>query len=122
MLLEERAVDRCVLASDDEAALTLFEAAPFARAASRREVSRLYWGAILGREATAVGYRLLSVPSRYRGLTVPTPGFVAAARRIGCPVHVWTVNDPALARRLWRSGVAGIVTNFPERIKKANSY
>ena len=118
VLLEERAVDRCVLASDDGAALTLFEAAPFARAASRREISGLYWGIILGRKATT-GYRLLSVPTRYRGLPVPTRAFVTAARGIGCPVHTWTVNDPALARRLWAAGVAGIVTNFPDRILAA---
>lgn len=125
VLIEERAVDRCVLASDDGAALTLFEIEPFARAASRREISGLYWGTILGREAVASGYRLLSVPARYRGLTVPTRAFVRAARTIGCPVHTWTVNDPALARRLWKSGVAGIVTNLPDRIlaarQRANS-
>jgi len=56
------------------------------------------------------------VPVRHRGLPVPTRGFVAAARGLGCPVHVWTVNDPSLARRLWGCGVAGIVTNLPDRI------
>ena len=61
-------------------------------------------------------YRMLSVPLRYRGLPVPTRRFVAAARGLGCPVHVWTVNDPATARRLWARGVAGIVTNRPAAI------
>ena len=50
---------------------------------------------------------------------MPTRGFVAAARRLGCPVHVWTVNDAATARRLWARGVAGIVTNVPEVIREA---
>ena len=59
-------------------------------------------------------YQLLSVPVRHRGLPVPTRGFVAAARQLGCPVHVWTVNDPATARRLWARGVAGVVTNEPK--------
>jgi glycerophosphoryl diester phosphodiesterase len=44
--------------------------------------------------------------------------FVAAARGLGCPVHVWTVNDGATARMLWGRGVAGMVTNFPEVIRK----
>ena len=44
---------------------------------------------------------------------------MAAARRLGCPVHVWTVNDPATARRLWARGVAGVVTNEPEVILEA---
>jgi len=35
------------------------------------------------------------------------------------PVHVWTINDPATARRLWARGVAGIVTNVPEVIRAA---
>jgi glycerophosphoryl diester phosphodiesterase len=63
------------------------------------------------------GYRLLSVPVRYRGLRVPTRSFVAAARARGCPVHVWTVNDSSIARRLWQSGVAGILTDLPSRIQ-----
>jgi glycerophosphoryl diester phosphodiesterase len=56
---------------------------------------------------------------RYRGLAVPTRSFVAAARGLGCPVHVWTVNDAATAVTLWGRGVAGIVTNFPEAIRHA---
>lgn len=117
VLLEEGAVLRCVLASDESAALAAFGAEPFLRASSRQEISALYWGALFGRQTAAVaGYRLLSVPARYHGLVVPTRRFNAAARAIGCPVHVWTVNDPALARRLWANGAAGMVTNFPDRI------
>lgn len=124
LLLEKRAVDRCVLASDDMAALAVFGAAPFSRAASPREILQLYWGTILRRASLVASgrtirspYRVLSVPVRYRGLTVPTASFVSAARARGCPVHVWTVNDPSLAQRLWKSGVAGIVTNFPDRMR-----
>jgi glycerophosphoryl diester phosphodiesterase len=121
VLLQERAVDRCVLASDESAALAGLDA-DFSRAASPREISQLYWGSILRRtptpgSVTGSPYRVLSVPARYRGLTVPTARFVAAARGRGCPVHVWTVNDPSLAQRLWKSGVAGIVTNFPDRMR-----
>jgi glycerophosphoryl diester phosphodiesterase len=124
VLLEERAVDRCVLASDDLLALAAF-GSPFSRAASRQEISALYWGTLLRRIRAAPSpgaspsYRLLSVPARYRGLPVPTVPFVSAARRSGCPVHVWTVNDAGQARRLWNAGVAGIVTNFPDSIARA---
>jgi glycerophosphoryl diester phosphodiesterase len=117
LLLEEQAIDRCVLASDEPAALRCFRAGQFTCAACRPEISALYWGALLGKRATAdAGYRLLSVPVRHRGLPVPTRRFVAAARGLGCPVHVWTVNDPALARRLWSCGVAGMVTDVPDRM------
>jgi glycerophosphoryl diester phosphodiesterase len=44
---------------------------------------------------------------------------LAAARALGCPVHVWTVDRPAVAQRLWRMGVAGIVTNLPGAIREA---
>jgi glycerophosphoryl diester phosphodiesterase len=123
VLLDERATDRSVLAASEAAALSVFGAEPFIRAASRREISGLYWrtmlGSLAGGQAAAAGYRLLSVPARYRGFRVPTRSFVAAARGRGCPVHVWTVNDPSLARRLWSRGVAGIVTDAPDLIRAA---
>jgi glycerophosphoryl diester phosphodiesterase len=118
VLLEERAAERCVLASEYHDALEVFRGkAPFAVAASGREIGALYRATMLRRVPAAVGYRTLSVPERYRGLRVPTRSFVAAARKLGCPVHVWTINLPSVARRLWSVGVAGIVTNFPDRIR-----
>jgi glycerophosphoryl diester phosphodiesterase len=120
-LIEERAVERCVLASEQEAALELFREAPFTRGASGREISALYWATMFWRAAPPCGYRLLSVPERYHGLMVPTRRFVSAAGRMQCPVHVWTVNHPATAQRLWARGVAGIVTNVPDRIRAARS-
>lgn len=116
VLEEEKAVELCVLASEHHAALTLFREPPFATAASGAEIGALYRSVWLRRVPPSVPYRCLSVPLRYRGLPVPTQAFIAAARRLGCPVHVWTVNEPATARALWDKGVAGIVTNFPALI------
>jgi glycerophosphoryl diester phosphodiesterase len=121
VLLEEGAADRCVPASELSAALEIFRGEPFARAASAQEISDLYWAVIWRRRVTGVGYRTLSVPLRYRGMPVPTRAFVARARALGCPVHVWTVNRPATARRLWARGVAGVVTNLPAVIREATS-
>jgi glycerophosphoryl diester phosphodiesterase len=117
LILEEGAAERCVLASEHHAALQVFRQPPFAVAASGVEIGALYRGVLLRRVPPTVQYRTLSVPERHRGLRVPTRGFVAAARRLGCPVHVWTINDPAVAQRLWGLGVSGIVTNLPERIR-----
>jgi glycerophosphoryl diester phosphodiesterase len=119
VLLDQAAAERCVVASERGAALEQFGQMPFLRAASREEISRLFWGTTFGRVPASVAYRLLSVPERYRGITVPTRRFCAAARRFGCPVHVWTVDTAAGARRLWDRGVAGIVTNAPEGIRVA---
>jgi glycerophosphoryl diester phosphodiesterase len=121
VLLEERAVERCVVASEHVGALEMFREKPFACGASGAEISALYWSVMLRRRLPPSRHRLLSVPLRYRGLPVPTRGFVAAARRLGCPVHVWTVNDPATARRLWARGVAGVVTNVPDVMVRARN-
>jgi glycerophosphoryl diester phosphodiesterase len=119
VLLEENAVERCVLASEHLAALRLFRDPPFASAATGREIATLLRAALLRLRPSVVPYKLLSVPVRYRGFRIPTRAFVGAARQLGCPVHVWTVNDPVLARQLWSVGVAGIVTNFPALIRDA---
>jgi glycerophosphoryl diester phosphodiesterase len=119
VLLEERAVERCVLASEHHDALRVFREPPFTVAASGQEIGALYRAVLLRRVPASVSYQTLSVPLRYRGLPVPTRAFVAAARGLGCPVHVWTVNDAATAQLLWGRGVAGMVTNLPEEIAGA---
>lgn len=118
VLINESATDRCVLASEHREALELFREPPFVRAASGPEISELYRASLLRLPLPSPGYRLLSVPARHKLLTVPTPRFVKCARTLGCPVDVWTVNETATARSLWNRGVAGIVTNFPERMRK----
>ncbi len=119
VLVQEGAVERCVVASEHVAALEPFREPPFASAASAPEISQLYWAVLLRRRMAAPRYDLLSVPLRHRGIPVPTRRFVAAARGFGCPVHVWTIDEPATARRLWARGVAGVVTNVPRVIRKA---
>jgi glycerophosphoryl diester phosphodiesterase len=114
-------VDRCVVASEHRAALEAFRDPPFARAAAASEISELYWGLVFRRKIQPPRYDLLSVPLRYRGITVPSRRFVNAARAFGCPVHVWTVNDASTARRLWGRGVAGVVTNVPAAMVAARS-
>jgi len=118
VLLEGEAAERCVLASEHVGALELFRQEPFACGAAGAEISALYRRVLLRRPPRECRYRLLSVPLRWRGLPVPTRAFVRAARALGAPVHVWTVNDAATARRLWARGVAGIVTNVPDVIRR----
>lgn len=47
-----------------------------------------------------------------------TREFVDAARAAGQKLYVWTVDDPAEARRLVELGVAGITTNRPEWLRR----
>jgi glycerophosphoryl diester phosphodiesterase len=117
VLLEGDAAERCVLASEHLGAVEPFRQPPFVSGAAGPEISALYRAVLLRRALPECGYRFLSVPLRWKGLPVPTQAFVQAARTLGCPVHVWTVDDAATARRLWARGVAGIVTNVPDVIR-----
>jgi len=47
-----------------------------------------------------------------------TAGIVAAAHAAGQKVYVWTVDDPAQARRLQAMGVDGLITNRPGWMRK----
>jgi glycerophosphoryl diester phosphodiesterase len=114
------AVARTIPASAHDAALDAFRRPPFRYGASAAEIARLYFGTLLGRAPREAGHALLSVPLRHRGvLPVPTPWFLRQARALGSPVHVWTVDDPRVARRLWARGVAGVVTNDPGGMVRA---
>jgi glycerophosphoryl diester phosphodiesterase len=113
VLIDQGATDRVMVASFLEEALAPFRDGRFRTSASRRGIFRMWVASHLG-----IGLRgrdrAYSVPERYRDrIPVPTRRFVRAARNAGCPVHVWTVNDPARARVFWSLGVAGIITNFP---------
>lgn len=119
-LLEElEAAGRCVVASFVPGAILPFKRSPFAAGASRREILALTLQAWFG-GARPAGVSLYAVPVRYKDvIPVPTRRFVAAARRLGCPVHVWTVNEVAVAHRLWDAGCAGMITNYPGRLRAA---
>lgn len=114
-LLELGAADRAVIAGDDWRSLAAFEAPPFHRGASRRDIVGLKFGW----RAPAPSCRLYAVPDQYYGLPVPTRGFVSAAHRQNSTVHVWTVDSARAALALWRRGVNGIVTNCPDIIRSA---
>ncbi len=42
---------------------------------------------------------------------------LAEAKRLGLRVVVWTVNEPAAMRTLMDSGVDGIITDYPDRLR-----
>jgi len=44
--------------------------------------------------------------------------FIAKARQAGKKIHVWTVNDEKMMRELIDLKVDGIITNYPDRLKK----
>jgi glycerophosphoryl diester phosphodiesterase len=114
-LLAGGAAERSVVAGNDWRALRRFREPPFHLGASRRDIARLYFGV----GAPDRRCRNFAVPDSYYGLPIPTRRFVRAARRLGASVHVWTVDDARSARRWWRNGASGIVTNRPDAIAAA---
>jgi len=58
----------------------------------------------------------LQIPPRYGDTTLVDAASVAAAHRLGAEIHVWTINDPAEARRLLDLGCDGIMTDLPHLI------
>ncbi len=114
------AATRTVLASFKPRALEAFRRSPFLVGADRRDAFRLYVLTRLGLSGGEPRCLCYAVPWRWKNrIEVPTPRFVAAARRHGRPVHVWTVDDPAIARELWRRGTNGIITNRPGQMRQA---
>jgi len=107
------AVDRVILASELSEAMERSRAANMITGASRRDAVRLLRRACFGFDAGEVEYRALCVAWRLGVLRVPIRRMARAARAADVATHVWTVNSEAVAERLWRAGVNGIVTDDP---------
>jgi len=87
-----------------------------ATAASRGEVAALYFGRGRGSGTTGQPYRFLQIPVRYAGLSLITPAFIRCARARDVQCVYWTINDAPTMRTLIARGVAGIVTDRPDRL------
>ena len=119
-LVEEHAVDRCVVASFKPGAMRAFRNPPFVTGADRSDVALLAVRTRFGLRSPPPRCRLYAVPWRWKDrIEVPRHRFIAEAQRHGCPVHVWTVDDVALAGLLWDRGANGIITNRPAEMLKA---
>jgi len=62
-------------------------------------------------------FEALQVPPSHSGLTVVDPPFVAAARRHGIQIHVWTIDQPSEMRRLLALGVDAVMTDRPDLLR-----
>ena len=108
--------DRVIVGSFESAPLGAVRAAGIRTLASRREARRFWLATRLGWAPPGDRYEAFSLPE-YRGrIRVVDSRFVRLAKQKGRPVHVWTVDDVETARRLRSLGVAGILTNYPERM------
>ena len=84
------------------------------RAADQRSVACLWALALLGLEDLwRPDGDALQIPPRLGRLPVASPRLLAAARRHGVPVHVWTLNHPDDWDRYLGLGVDGIMSDDP---------
>jgi glycerophosphoryl diester phosphodiesterase len=113
------AVSRCVVESFDARAIDPFRGSRIAIGASSSDVKRLLHRVVTRRPVQSLPYSVMCIPRWLRGIRVPIASLVTLTRPAGCLVHVWTVNDPAVARRLWSIGVRGIISDDPGLIRRA---
>jgi len=112
------AAARVLVGSFLHEALACFREYGIRRIASELESAR-FWGWSRVRAAFGTrGYSAFSVPVRHRGIRVADRAFVRTAARRGLPVHVWTVDERAEAESLRALGIAGIITNRPDRMTR----
>ncbi|MDP4500488.1 glycerophosphodiester phosphodiesterase family protein [Nonomuraea turcica] len=94
------------------------EMAPGTRRFALIELDTLHWhegglGDDIPAAARAAGATTLS-PEH----VMVDEALMAQAAAAGLDVAVWTVNEPGLAGRMLDLGVAGIVTDYPDRLRK----
>lgn len=112
------AVDRSVVASADWRAVAPARGGRLRTGASSRDAALL----LVSRSAPRrLPYETLCIPQRHWGIPIPIGILSRRAKRAGTLTHVWTVNDAAAARRLWRLGVSGIITDVPDRMVAVRS-
>lgn len=110
---------RIIVAGFDPDATRPLRGAGFALGASTPDVARLLLPALLRLRVGPQLFQALCIPPRWHGLAVPIAALARALRESGTVIHVWTVNDPAYALRLWREGVQGIISDDPRLILAA---
>ena len=111
-----QARDRCIVASFDDRALAPFRGSGFKVSSTQRDVARLLLPAQLGLAIQRPRFDTMCIPRSFRGLPLPIGALVRSLGRLGLLVHIWTVDNPRIARDLWRVGVRGIITNDPATI------
>jgi glycerophosphoryl diester phosphodiesterase len=113
------AQERVLVGSAETVVVERFYRSGLRTCASMRDAAMLIPIALAGLKPSKPKYDVLSITPRFHGFPVPVVRMAAAARRVGIATHVWTVNEPDVARALWRAGVAGIVTDDPAAMLRA---
>ena len=104
---------RVIIGSFVDAALEAFQRERVPVSPGVRLMVGHFLPALTRRSPAALPFQALNIPRFHYGLPLPVRGYAAMMRAAGGPTHVWTVNDAAVARRLWADGVTGIISDDP---------
>jgi glycerophosphoryl diester phosphodiesterase len=107
------ATGRVIVAAFDGQTLEAFRGSNIPVSSATAHVARLLLPAVLGRQVAHLPFQVMSLPPVYRGLRLPLGAIAHAVAFARVPVHVWTVNSADQARRLWRKGIRGILSDDP---------
>jgi glycerophosphoryl diester phosphodiesterase len=115
------ATSSCVAAAMNAPAVAPLRGSDLATGASAGDVLRLLGDVIFRRRPAALPYSALCIPRFYSGVPLPVASLARLARGARAATHVWTVDDVAIAQRLWSDGIQGVVTNDPAPMLRARS-
>jgi len=107
-------VARVLMDSTALDAVTPFRGTALLSGACFDDVLELLPRVVTGWAPATLPYSALCIPRWYKGLPIPVQRLARLARSRGVATHVWTVNDPNVARALWAGGINGIITDDPE--------
>lgn len=110
---------RVLIGSFIDAALRPFQDIGVPVSASSEALTGLYLPALFGQTPFPLPFQAMCIPRFQKILPLPVQGYAAMMRAAGGATHVWTVNDPRIARRLWVKGVNGIISDDPAAILAA---
>jgi glycerophosphoryl diester phosphodiesterase len=111
--------DSVVVGSAQDSVMRWFYGSGLHCCAAMYDAMRWIPVALTGQRASAVPFEVLSITTTFRGVPIPVLRLARTAATLGIPTQVWTVNRPAIAVRLWRGGVAAIVTDDPAAMLEA---
>jgi glycerophosphoryl diester phosphodiesterase len=115
-ILRHGLAPRVIVAGFDAASTLPFRTGHVALGASTPDVVRTLVPALLRRRVASPPYQAMCIPPWHNGIPVPIAAIARAVRPAGVVTHVWTVNSPVQALRLWGLGVQGIITDDPAAI------
>ena len=107
---------RVIVAGFDPQATRPLRGTGIALGASTPDVAAMVLPALVGRLVRTPPCQALCIPRRWHGIPLPIAALTRALRGSGTVTHIWTINDPRHALRLWQHGVHGIISDDPARI------